>query len=166
MLEMAIRNIVIDDNEVLRKKSRKVTEFNEKLWELLDDMKETMEAAEGVGLAAVQVGILKRVVTIDTGEGLIELVNPEIIETSGEQTGPEGCLSYPNTYGDVTRPMYVTIKAQDRYGNEFTKKGEGLLARAFCHETDHLDGKVFLDLATDIMDVTERPRKRKHSKKR
>lgn len=148
---MAIRNVVKKGDEVLKKVSRPVEKFDEKLWELLDDMAETMYKNEGVGLAAPQVGILRRVVTIDTGEGLIELVNPQIIESSGEQKGYEGCLSCPNEFGIVKRPMKVTVSAQDRNGNTFTRSGEGLLARAFCHELDHLDGVLFLDLAEEIV---------------
>ncbi len=146
---MAKRNIVLRGDEILRKSSREVTEFNEKLWVLLDDMAETMYAQDGVGLAAVQVGILRRVVVVDTGEQLYELVNPEIIEESGSQTGGEGCLSFPDEYGQVTRPMKVTVRAQDRNGREFTVEGEELLARAFCHEIDHLNGRLFVDLVED-----------------
>ena len=148
---MAIRNVVKKGDEVLKKVSRPVEKFDEKLWELLDDMAETMYKNEGVGLAAPQVGILRRVVTVDTGEGLIELVNPQIIESSGEQKDYEGCLSCPNEFGIVKRPMKVTVSAQDRNGNTFTRSGEGLLARAFCHELDHLDGILFLDLAEEIV---------------
>ena len=116
-----------------------------KLASLLDDMAETLKKAEGVGLAAPQIGLLRRVCIVDVGDedGLIELVNPRIIESSGNQSGPEGCLSCPNEYGIVDRPMFVTVKAQDRFGKEFTIKGEGLKARAFCHELDHLDGIIF-----------------------
>ncbi len=146
---MAIRQIVTDE-EFLRKKCKLVEKFDEKLWELLDDMAETMYKANGVGLAANQVGVLRRIVVIDTDDNLIELINPEIVETSGTQTGQEGCLSFPGQFGDVTRPNVVTVKAQDRFGNEFKIKGKELLARAFCHETDHLDGKVFVDLAVGL----------------
>lgn len=148
---MAIRNIVIDDDSILRKKCREVTQFDSRLHELLDDMAETMYAADGVGLAAPQVGILRRVVVIDVGEGLIELINPQILETSGSQTGSEGCLSYPNLFGTVTRPNKVKVKACDRNGKPFIIKGTELLARAFCHEIDHLDGKVFKDIATELV---------------
>lgn len=140
-----IREIIKDGDEVLRKKCRKVEKFDEKLHALLDDMYETMQEANGVGLAAPQVGILRRAVVIDVGDGKIELINPEIIKTSGEQDGQEGCLSCPGVWGDVVRPMKVTVKAQDRYGKEFKIKGQELLARAFCHEIDHLDGILFLD---------------------
>ncbi len=142
---MALRNIVKEGDSVLRKKCREVTEFNERLHTLLDDMKETLILADGAGLAAPQVGILKRVAVVSVDEEYYEIVNPEIIESSGEQTGPEGCLSVPGVYGTVSRPMKVTVKAKDRFGKEFTVSGEGLLARAFCHEIDHLDGTLFKD---------------------
>ncbi len=146
---MAIRIIRKDDDPILRKQSRPVEEFNEKLHILLDDMAETMYDADGVGLAAPQIGILKRVVVIDAGEGLIELVNPEIIETEGLQDGPEGCLSLPGVSGDVERPMKVKVKAYDRNGQEVEIEGTELLARAFCHEVDHLNGILFTDLIKD-----------------
>ena len=142
---MAIRNIVKIGDPVLRKTSRKVEKFDEKLYCLLDDMKETMEAAEGVGLAAVQVGILRRIVVIDVGDGLIELINPEIIETDGEQEDYEGCLSLPGEYGLVKRPDYVKLRAQNRKGQWKLYTGTGLKARCFCHELDHLDGIVYKD---------------------
>ena len=140
-----IREIVKIGDEVLRKKCHSVEKFDAKLHALLDDMYETMQEANGVGLAAPQIGILRRIVVIDVGEGKIELINPEIVKTSGEQTGEEGCLSCPGQWGEVTRPMKVTVKAQDRFGNEFKMKGTELLARAFCHEIDHLDGVLFVD---------------------
>ena len=160
---MAKRNIVLEGDDTLRKRSREVTEFGEKLGQLLDDMAETMRAAEGVGLAAVQVGVLRRVVIIDVGDehGLYELINPEIVETSGEQTGFEGCLSFPEEWGTVTRPMKVKVRALDRHGKEYTAEGEGLLARAFCHEIDHLDGKLFVDMAEELHREEERPRRRR-----
>lgn len=158
---MAIRKIVLDGDGTLRKKSRVITEFNEKLWQLLDDMAETMYANDGAGLAAVQVGVLRRAVIVDAGNGLRELINPEIVESSGTQTGPEGCLSFPDQFGDVTRPMHVKVKAFDRNGNEMLLEGEGLEARAFCHEINHLDGIVFVDLAEEITDGSERPRRRR-----
>lgn len=142
---MAIRNIRTDDDPILRKKSRVVENFDEKLWQLLDDMKDTMYQAEGVGLAAVQVGILKRVVLVDVGDGLIELINPEIIEVDGEQFGAEGCLSLPGKSGYTIRPMTVKVKAQNRNGNWCVYKGTELKARAFCHEIDHLDGTLYID---------------------
>lgn len=140
-----IREVIKNGDEVLRKKCHRVEKFDAKLHSLLDDMYETMQDKDGVGLAAPQVGILRRVVVIDVGEGKIELVNPEIVKSSGEQEGQEGCLSCPGVWGDVVRPMKVTVKAQDRYGKEFKIKGQELLARAFCHEIDHLDGILFLD---------------------
>ena len=152
IFDMALREIVVGDCDILRKKCRVVTDFDERLWLLLDDMKETMYHADGVGLAAPQVGVLKRVVVIDVGDGLIELINPEIIAAKGKQEGPEGCLSFPNESGIVERPNKVTVKAQDRYGKEFTVTGRELLARAFCHETDHLEGVVFKDLAKEMID--------------
>ena len=142
---MAIRNIRTENDPILRKKSRVVENFDEKLWQLLDDMKETMEMAEGVGLAAVQVGILKRVVVIDVGDGLMELVNPEIIETEGVQCSAEGCLSLPGKQGTTMRPMTVKVKAQNRHGNWCVYKGTELKAKAFCHEIDHLDGVLYID---------------------
>lgn len=143
---MAIRQLRFREDEVLHKRCKEVKKFDEKLGILLDDMYDTMTKAEGVGLAAPQVGILKRVVVIDVGSGRIELINPEIIETSGSQTGSEGCLSFPGLYGEVERPNYVKVKAQDRNGKWFVVEGEELLARAFCHECDHLDGHVFTEL--------------------
>ena len=142
---MAMREIVLEGERILTKKCRPVEKFDQKLAVLLDDMAETLKAADGVGLAAPQVGILRRVCIVDVGDkdGLVELVNPEIISSSGKQSGAEGCLSCPNEYGLVDRPMLVTVKAQDRNGKEFTIKGEGLKARAFCHEIDHLDGIIF-----------------------
>lgn len=143
---MAIRNIVLYGDDILRKKSREVTNFDERLHQLLDDMAETMYKQNGAGLAAVQIGILKRVITIDVGHGLIELINPEILETSGIQNGPEGCLSVPEKFVDIKRPYKVKVRAFDRHGKPFTMEGTELLARAFCHEIDHLDGKLFIDL--------------------
>ena len=142
---MALREIRKKGDEVLYKTCKEVKEFDKKLAILLDDMYDTMEKSEGVGLAAPQVGILKRCVVIDIGEGRIELVNPKIIKEEGSQTGPEGCLSVPGEWGEVERPQKVTVEAFDRHGKKFTMTGEDLLARAFCHELDHLDGKLFLD---------------------
>ena len=142
---MAKRNIVKIGDDVLRKTCRTQLNFDERLHQILDDMQETMYAAEGVGLAAPQVGILRRFCVIDVGEGIIELINPVITEREGSQTGSEGCLSIPNRYEEVTRPMKVTVRAQDRFGNNFTVTGEGLLARALCHEIDHLDGVLYID---------------------
>ncbi len=142
---MAIRNVVKEGDDVLRKQARPVIEFNKRLHTLLDDMAETMYATNGVGLAANQVGVLRRVVVIDIGDGLIELINPEIVEKSGHQEEVEGCLSSPGEYGITKRPMRVKVEAFDRFGNEVAYEGEDLLARAFCHEIDHLDGILFKD---------------------
>lgn len=140
---MALRNIVKLGDPVLNKKSRVVEKFDDRLSILIDDMLDTMYSANGVGLAAVQVGILKRVVVIDIGEGPMELVNPEITMTEGEQRESEGCLSLPGKYGTTIRPMKVQVKAQDRNGKWQVFTGDGLKARAFCHEIDHLDGILF-----------------------
>lgn len=142
---MAIRNIREDGDPILRKKAREVTEFNSRLFELLDDMADTMYNAPGVGLAGPQVGVLKRVVVLDVGDGLIELINPEITFEDGEQTGEEGCLSLPGLCGLVSRPQTVKVKAQNRDGNWCLYKGEDLKARCFCHEIDHLDGILYKD---------------------
>ena len=153
---MAIRNIVKFGEEVLNKKCRPVEKFDQKLAILLDDIKETLYDADGVGLAAPQVGILRRVVVIDDGSGLLELINPEILETSKEtQIDAEGCLSNPGQYGMVERPYRVKVRAQDRNGNWFEKEGEGLLARAFCHELDHLEGILFTSRASRMLSVDE-----------
>lgn len=146
---MALRNIVKDGDPILRKKCREVTEFNERLNVLLDDMKETLVLANGAGLAAPQVGVLKRVAIVSVDDAFYELINPEIIETEGEEISPEGCLSLPGICGTVNRPYKVTVRAQDRFGKTFTARGEGLLARAFCHEIDHLDGILFEDKIID-----------------
>ncbi|GAB6088303.1 peptide deformylase [Alkaliphilus crotonatoxidans] len=143
---MAIRIIRTDEDPILRKKARVVEQFDKRLHELLDDMAETMYDADGVGLAAPQIGILKRIVVIDVEDELIELINPEIIDTKGSQKGQEGCLSLPGISEDITRPQWVKVKAQDRHGNEFMIEGTDLLARAFCHEIDHLNGILFIDL--------------------
>lgn len=140
---MAIRNIVKNGDDTLKKVCRTQLTFDERLASLLDDMADTMYAADGCGLAASQVGILRRVCIVDVGDGLLELVNPVIIETEGKQEEQEGCLSFPGEYGTTVRPMKVKVRAQDRFGNTFTAEGEGLKARAFCHEIDHLDGIVF-----------------------
>ena len=142
---MAIRNIVKVGDDVLRKVCRTQMTFDQKLWSLLDDMAETMYKAEGVGLAAPQVGILRRVCVVDVGDGLIELINPVITEKSGSQKGNEGCLSVPDRFEEVTRPNKVTVKAQNRMGENIEIKAEGFLARAFCHEIDHLDGILYID---------------------
>lgn len=153
---MAIRIIAKEGEEVLRKISKPVVKFDEHLWQLIDDMGDTMySAGNGAGLAAVQVGILRRIVVIDVGEGLMELINPVLIRGSGKQTGTEGCLSCPGQWGVVTRPQKVKIKAQDRHGNEFSMVGEDLLARAICHELDHLEGRLFKDVAERMLEAGE-----------
>ena len=153
---MAIRNIVTIDDPVLRKKSRPVVNFDEKLWTLLDDMKETLKKADGAGLAAVQVGILRRAVIVDVGDGKpLELINPEIVETSGEQEGQEGCLSLPGEWGVVRRPEFVRVRAQNRKGQWCMYKGEGLKARCFCHEIDHLNGVCFVTRASRMLEPDE-----------
>ena len=147
---MAIRNILTKEEPQLYKNCRPVTEFNSRLHQLLDDMADTLELSNGVGLAAPQVGVLRRAVLVletnveeDEDEYIIELINPEIIEQSGEQSGAEGCLSVPGEFGIVKRPYYVKVRAQDRFGEWFEVEGEGLTARCFCHEIDHLNGVVF-----------------------
>ena len=147
---MALRNIVQVGDPILRKKSREVGEITERTRILIDDMIETMQDAEGVGLAAPQVGVLKRIFVVDVGEGPIVLVNPEIVEQSGEQTGTEGGLSVPDRSGEGTRPNYVKIKGLDREGNEVEYEGTELLARAFCHENDHLNGVIYTDHVKEL----------------
>ena len=142
---MAIRNIVEYGDPILRKVCRTQLTFNEKLHQILDDMAETMYKAEGVGLAAPQIGILRRYCVIDVGEGIVELINPVITEKSGEQCGDEGCLSLPGKSKKVTRPFKVTVRAQNRFGENITVTGEELFARALCHEIDHLDGVLYID---------------------
>lgn len=143
---MAIRTIRLEDDPVLRKKCRPVEKMTDKIHELIDDMLDTMYEANGVGLAAPQVGVLKKIVVIDVGDGPIVLINPRILETEGEQTGDEGCLSVPGMAGEVTRPNYVKVKAMDENMEEFEIEGTELLARAFCHEIDHLDGIMYTSL--------------------
>ena len=143
---MALRKIVEMGEDCLNKVCRPVTQFNRHLHELLDDMAETLADANGAGLAAPQVGILRRVVVVDTGEEILELVNPTLIETAGEQCGAEGCLSVPGKYGLVKRPNYAKVRAQDRDGNWFEAEGEELIARCFCHELDHLDGILYTEI--------------------
>lgn len=154
---MALRNIRVDDDPILRKNSRKVEAFDQRLEMLIDDMFDTMYDANGVGLAAVQVGVLKQVIVIDTGEEgeKLVLINPEIIATEGEQTGGEGCLSIPGKNGIVTRPQKVTVRALDREGKVFEKTGEDLLARAFCHEIDHLSGVLYTDKAESVQQIMD-----------
>lgn len=142
---MAIRNIVKVGDDVLTKKCRIVDKIDERVITLLEDMHETLIDSNGVGLAAPQVGVLKRIALVDTGEEILELINPEILSTDGSQTALEGCLSYPGKFGDVTRPMTVKIKYQNRNGEWLTYTGEGLTARAFCHEIEHLDGHMFME---------------------
>ena len=143
---MGLRKIMTVKEPCLHKVCRPVEKFDGKLHKLLDDMKETLAEANGVGLAAPQVGILRRVVVVDTGEEMLELVNPELLETSGEQEGAEGCLSVPGKYGLVKRPMVAKVRAQDRDGNWFEVEGEELIARCFCHELDHLDGILYTEV--------------------
>lgn len=152
---MAIRNIRKMGDPVLNKVCKPVTEVTDRISDLIDDMLETMYEAEGVGLAAPQVGILKRIVTIDIGDGPIIMINPEILETAGEQTGNEGCLSVPGKFGIVTRPNYVKAKAYDEEMNEFIIEGEELLARAICHELEHLDGKLYVERAEGPLEDVE-----------
>lgn len=152
---MSIRLIVKEPDEVLHKVAKEVTKITPNVQKLLDDMADTMYDAEGVGLAAPQVGILKRLIVIDTGDdhGLIKMINPEIIAKEGEQFGPEGCLSIPGYNGDVRRAETVTVKGLDREGKEITITGSGLLARAFQHEIDHLNGVLFTDLAERVYEI-------------
>lgn len=155
---MALRTILTTehDEEALRKRSRPVTAFNARLHSMLDDMIETLKDSGGVGLAAPQVGILRRMVVIEREDGsILELVNPEIIATEGEQIGPEGCLSLPGVWGEVKRPMTVTVKALDRNGNPFTETASGLIGRCFVHECEHLDGVLFVDRADHILSEEE-----------
>ena len=143
---MGLRKILTDAEPALHKVCRPVEKFDRKLHKLLDDMKETLADANGVGLAAPQVGILRRVVVVDTGETVLELVNPSLVETDGEQVGAEGCLSVPGKYGLVKRPFYAKVRAQNRDGEWFEAEGEELIARCFCHELDHLDGIVYTEI--------------------
>ena len=146
---MALRNIRKNDDPALYKMCKEVKKFDAKLSELIDDMIETMNDADGVGLAAPQVGVLRRVVVIDVGDGPVEMVNPVILDSSGEQGGMEGCLSFPGESGYVVRPNWVKVEAYDRHGDLYEYEGEGLFARAVFHETDHLDGKVYKRLITE-----------------
>ena len=152
---MATRNILTDENPTLRKKCRPVTSFDDRLATLIDDMRETVVQASGVGLAAPQVGILRRVVVVDTGDEILEMVNPRILETSGQQDGLEGCLSVPNRFGLVKRPDYVKVEAQDRTGEWYEYEGEGLIARCFCHELEHLDGHLYTEKAYKMLTQEE-----------
>ena len=153
---MALRKIVEMGDSCLNKVCRPVTKFDKRLSILIDDMMDTLEDSNGVGLAAPQVGVLRRVVVVDAGEeGILELVNPEIIEQSGEQTGLEGCLSVPGKYGIVTRPNVVKVRAQDRYGDWFEVEGEELIARCFCHELAHLEGQLYTEVAERMLTPEE-----------
>ncbi len=152
---MAIRNIVKEGDPILTKVCRPVEKFDDRLAVLLDDMYETMVQGNGVGIAAPQVGILRRIFVIDIGEGKLEFINPKIIKTKGTQETSEGCLSCPGEYGITKRPMYVTAVAQNRYGDQFTVNAEGLLAKAICHENDHLDGILFKEHVIRKIDPNE-----------
>ena len=145
---MGLRKILTAKDPALHKVCKPVENFDRKLHKLLDDMRETLIDSNGVGLAAPQVGILRRVVLVDVGEEILELINPELLETDGEQVGPEGCLSVPGKYGLVKRPYWAKVRAQDRNGDWYEAEGEELIARCFCHELDHLDGIVY----TEVMD--------------
>ena len=140
---MGLRKILTDKDPALHKVCKPVTAFDDRLHKLLDDMRETLIDSNGVGLAAPQVGILRRVVLVDVGDEILELINPEMLETDGEQEGPEGCLSVPGRYGLVKRPYYAKVRAQDRFGDWFEAEGEELIGRCFCHELDHLDGILY-----------------------
>ena len=144
---MAIRNIVQVGDEVLRKKCFEVTDFGPKTQQILDDMRDTLIKAEGAGIAAPQIGVLRRMFIVSCENQYYECINPKIIKSSGVQVGDEGCLSVKGKYGRVSRPMNVTVKAQDRFGKEFTVNASGFLAKAFCHENDHLDGILYIDRA-------------------
>lgn len=152
---MGLRKILDDKDPALHKVCKPVEQFDKKLHKLLDDMAETLEEANGVGLAAPQIGILRRVVIVDTGEQILELINPELLETDGEQEGPEGCLSVPGRYGLVKRPYYAKVRAQDRDGNWFEAEGEELIGRCFCHELDHLDGILYTQVMERFMTEEE-----------
>lgn len=156
---MALREIREDGDEILRKVSKPVEEVNEKIKGLIDDMLETMHEKNGVGLAAPQVGILKRIVVIDVGEGPVELINPKILCKEGEQIGPEGCLSIPNVYGEVKRPNYVRVEGLNRNGEKVTYEGKEMFARAVCHELDHLEGILFKDKVIRYLDMEGRKKK-------
>jgi len=147
---MSLRNIRVLGDDILRKKSRKVEVIDDRIITLLDDMEETMRSRDGVGLAAPQVGVLRRVVIVDVGDGLFEFINPEIIEQSGANTMVEGCLSVPDNIGDVTRPTKVVVRAFNRKGEEFELEAHDYFAKAICHEIDHLDGIIFVDKAQNI----------------
>lgn len=163
---MALRKIVLQNDDILRKKCKRVEVFDKKLSILLDDMAETMYKSDGVGLAAPQVGILRRAVVVDTGDGLLELVNPEIVKSKGRQRAVEGCLSCPDQWGYVVRPYEVVIKAQDRNGKDVQMKLKDFVARAVCHELDHLEGLLFTDIADEMVDPEEVEKEEKRSRRR
>jgi peptide deformylase len=165
---LALRNILKLPDETLNKKSRDVTAFDDKLWVLLDDMHDTLEKHDGVGIAAVQVGILRRVIVIDLGDGVIELINPEILHSIGSQRELEGCLSCPDLWGYVVRPDFVKVKSMNRHGKPQFHEADDLLAIAICHEIDHLNGVVFPDVADEMVDKdeAEAERERKPHRKR
>ena len=148
---MGLRKILTDKEPALHKTCREVVNFDARLHKLLEDMRETLIDANGVGLAAPQVGILRRVVLVDNGKKILELVNPTLVETSGEQIGAEGCLSVPGKYGLVKRPYYAKVRAQDRHGNWYEVEGEELTARCFCHELDHLDGILYTQVMERLL---------------
>lgn len=152
---MALRKILTDENPALKKVCRLVTAFNDRLATLIDDMKETVVHANGVGLAAPQIGVLRRVVVVDLGDEIVELVNPRILEQDGEQDGLEGCLSVPDRFGMVKRPNHVKIEAQDRNGDWYEYEGEALIARCFCHELEHLDGHLYTEKAYHMLTQEE-----------
>lgn len=152
---MALRNIITEGNPTLNKVCRPVTAFDDRLATLIDDMKETVVHANGVGLAAPQVAVLRRVVVVDLGDEIVELVNPRILQTEGEQDGLEGCLSVPDRYGMVKRPQKVKIEAQDRHGDWYEYEGEDLIARCFCHELEHLDGHLYTEKAYRMLTEEE-----------
>ena len=152
---MGLRKILTDADPALHKVCKPVEKFDWRLHMLLNDMKETLIDSGGVGLAAPQVGILRRVVIVDTGDGILELINPVLIETDGEQVGPEGCLSVPGKYGLVKRPYYAKVRAQDRNGEWFEAEAEELIARCFCHELDHLDGIIYTEVMERFLTAEE-----------
>ncbi len=152
---MGLRKILTDKDPALHKVCKDVVNFDDRLHKLLDDMRETLIESGGVGLAAPQVGILRRAVLVDNGEEILELVNPTLVETDGEQEGPEGCLSIPGLYGLVKRPYYAKVRAQDRDGNWYEAEGEELTARCFCHELDHLDGIVYTEVMERLLSEEE-----------
>lgn len=163
---MALRKIVLKTDDVLRKKCKTVEVFDEKLGILLDDMAETMYKANGVGLAAPQVGILRRAVVVDAGDGLMELINPVVVKAKGSQRGVEGCLSCPDEWGYVVRPNEIVVEAQDRKGKNIKLKLKEFAAVATCHEIDHLEGKLFIDIADEMVDPDEVENEREKGKKK